>query len=361
MLSLTVVCLLLLGCLLVSGQVKLGTYNIDSSQITVSGISSGGSMATQLHVAFSSFFSGSGSVAGPPYWCAQGQVMYATTGCMTGLGLTVATSTMINKANEYSRAGSIDNVSNLANGRYYFYSGTRDSTVVPSVVKKGEEFMRSFVPDSSRIKTVYSYASVHGHPTDNYGSACGTTDRSYINNCNYNAAHDMLSHLLNQNLVKPGQYDGPTGQFIQFDQKEFYPTGVTTTALSMETFGYLYVPTRCANTSNKCRLHIALHGCLQAPKNIGDIYVKNAGYNQVADANDLIILYPSATSSLLSNPNACWDWWGYINANYAIKTGPQMQAIMSMIKRVAGDFPTNPATQPAPATTASPCVCQQEL
>jgi poly(3-hydroxybutyrate) depolymerase len=47
---------------------------------------------------------------------------------------------------------------------------------------------------------------------------------------------------------------------------------------------------------------------LQAAKNIADVYVKNAGYNQVADVNNMIILYPQATSNLLANPNACWDW-----------------------------------------------------
>jgi poly(3-hydroxybutyrate) depolymerase len=40
------------------------TYNVDKSKITVSGISSGAAMANQLHVAYSSVFSGVGIVAG---------------------------------------------------------------------------------------------------------------------------------------------------------------------------------------------------------------------------------------------------------------------------------------------------------
>ena len=52
---------------------------------------------------------------------------------------------------------------------------------------------------------------------------------------------------------------------------------------------------------------------------IGLDFPLNAGYNEVADLNDIIILYPQAKSSLLSNPNGCWDWWGYTNSNYGKK------------------------------------------
>ncbi len=42
----------------------LGKYDIDANKVTVSGVSSGGAMAAQLHVAFSSRIAGSGIVAG---------------------------------------------------------------------------------------------------------------------------------------------------------------------------------------------------------------------------------------------------------------------------------------------------------
>ncbi len=56
-----------------------------------------------------------------------------------------------------------------------------------------------------------------------------------------------------------------------------------------------------------CKLHVVFHGCNQHADKLGDEFVKNAGYNQVADLNDLIILYPQTKLSL-SNPNACFDW-----------------------------------------------------
>lgn len=51
-----------------NGQtVKLGSYKIDPSKITVSGVSSGAAIATQLHVTYSSIISGHGSIAGRKY------------------------------------------------------------------------------------------------------------------------------------------------------------------------------------------------------------------------------------------------------------------------------------------------------
>lgn len=44
---------------------------------TVSGISSGGFMAVQMHVIYSDHFSGAGVVAGGPFYCAQDNVELA--------------------------------------------------------------------------------------------------------------------------------------------------------------------------------------------------------------------------------------------------------------------------------------------
>ena len=62
------------------------------TDVTVSGISAGGSMATQLHLAFSSEISGCGIVAGPPYYCAQGSMITAIGACMNGPAASVSVS-----------------------------------------------------------------------------------------------------------------------------------------------------------------------------------------------------------------------------------------------------------------------------
>lgn len=54
---------------------------IDANQISVSGISSGGFMAHQFHVAHSEHIMGVGIVAGGPYYCAQGSMLDAVGRC----------------------------------------------------------------------------------------------------------------------------------------------------------------------------------------------------------------------------------------------------------------------------------------
>jgi poly(3-hydroxybutyrate) depolymerase len=103
---------------------------------------------------------------------------------------------------------------------------------------------------------------------------------------------------------------------MSFDQTEYFPTGTANTILLDKT-GYIYVPDACL--TQRCKLHVALHGCLQGAYKIGTVYVTNAGYNRVADLNNFIILYPQATNSLISNPNGCFDWWGFTNSNYGTK------------------------------------------
>jgi len=46
----------------------------------------------------------------------------------------------------------------------------------------------------------------------------------------------------------------------------------------------------------------------------GTTYVKNTGYNQWADTNNIVVLYPQAFNGN-NNLNGCWDWWGYDDPN----------------------------------------------
>ena len=41
---------------------------------------------------------------------------------------------------------------------------------------------------------------------------------------------------------------------------------------------------------------------------VGNIYAMHAGYNAVAEVNNIIVLYPQAAKSLIANPEGCWDW-----------------------------------------------------
>ena len=68
---------------------------------------------------------------------------------------------------------------------------------------------------------------------------------------------------------------------------------------------------------------------------MGDAVTVGAGYNRWAETNRIIVLYPQ-THATWSNPNACWDWWGYTGTVYATKAGVQMAAVHRMLLALAG-------------------------
>jgi poly(3-hydroxybutyrate) depolymerase len=104
----------------------------------------------------------------------------------------------------------------------------------------------------------------------------------------------------------------------------------------MADLGYVYVPGICAK--ERCRVHVAFHGCRQGAQQIGERFVRDAGYNRWADTNRLIVLYPQAMPRYVFwtfNPRGCWDWWGYSGSRYATKEAPQIRAVMAMVERLA--------------------------
>ena len=76
-------------------------------------------------------------------------------------------------------------------------------------------------------------------------------------------------------------------------------------------------------------------------ESIGTDFVTKTGYNALAEANDIVVLYPQTkVSSTPSNPNACWDWWGYTEGwgtgtLYDTKSGLQPRAIVQMVEDLA--------------------------
>jgi hypothetical protein len=34
----------------------------------------------------------------------------------------------------------------------------------------------------------------------------------------------------------------------------------------------------------------------------------------------------------------CWDWWGYLSSDYAVKSAPQMDAIMAMVAQITSGY-----------------------
>jgi poly(3-hydroxybutyrate) depolymerase len=318
----------------------LPAFGADPRGTSVSGVSSGGYMAVQLHVAHAGSISGVGVLAAGPYYCAQGSVWTAMYNCMTpGTWTPLPPVGQLKGAVQaLAAARSIDPPAALRGSRVWLFGGTADGTVVPAVVDALERFYAQFVPPGALVR-VRDVPAGHAMITMDHGAACGVTASPYINDCDFDAAGRLLAHLYGTLDAPAGQ---PPGRLHAFDQRPF--AGGDAYGLSMADTGYVYVPAACAGTP--CRVHVALHGCRQGVEAIGERFIREAGYNRWADANRLIVLYPQAIArngpgfnawrtTFVFNPRGCWDWWGYTGALYHTRDGAQIRAIKGMVDRIA--------------------------
>ena len=333
----------------------LDAFNVDLTKTSVSGISSGGYMANQFHVAYSSLVVGAGILAAGPFYCAKGNVATALTDCTTPTALNppdVGYSLRVTQ--DYASRAEIDATSHLEGSKVWLFSGSLDMTVYPIVVDRLDAYYRHFVKPEN-IVYEKSIAAAHSMVTQDYGHPCayqGDGNRpedTFINDCNYDAAGKLLSHILGP-LHPPASR--LSGSIVAFDQAEFIGDPV---GHSMNPAGYAYVPADCDDGAT-CRVHVAFHGCRQHPARIGDRFYMNAGYNRWADSNRIIVLYPQAINSDLPpvyNPRGCWDWWGYDDPDYAKQSGRQMRAVKLMLDRVASGY-SGAAPRPASNLNAEP-------
>ena len=334
---------------------SLGRYAADSSKVTVSGISSGGYMAAQLGVAYSSLFSGVGVIAAGPYGCAHTEaglganLNRALGPCMVG-GYSSAqkwrcfvllascpgadgpdAAASIDLAKRAEARGAIDPLTNLARQRVLIVSGAKDTTVYPKVVTALRRFYEAFAPRAN-VKHDVIHEAAHTFPTDDFarGNECSAAKPPFVSDCDYDAARALFTHFYGP--LRPRNDAAPQGALIEFDQTPFFAPGANA---GMANTAYVYVPRRCAEGG--CAVHVALHGCKQTAAQVDKAFVTGAGYNRWADANGIVVLYPQVRKAGLgsSNPENCWDWWGYTGAGWYEKRSVQMTAIVAMVQHLA--------------------------
>lgn len=298
-------------------------------------------MAAQLATAYSSEFSGVGVIAAGPYDCAStypshSLLQNAMTTCMSPLAASVGPSAAVSlrNAQRYAQEGKIDPVAKLAHQRVYIFSGSSDKTVKTIVVDQVEAYyQRAGAPASAIMyrKNNAGHAMITGRPQD---VACADTHAPYINNCGFSQSAELLAHLYGARS-RPASKAPLTGSIVRFDQREF----IDGSRSSMDDTAYAYVPRDCQE--NACVVHVAFHGCQQGASQIGERFYMGTGYNEYADANRMIILYPQAriSNGIPSNPQGCWDFWGYSgkdarHPDFQLRSAPQMRAVMAMLHRL---------------------------
>ncbi|HVE08660.1 MAG TPA: poly(3-hydroxybutyrate) depolymerase [Paraburkholderia sp.] len=327
------------GAVQAASAPPLPALGADPAQTTVSGLSSGAFMASQFSVAYSASIAGAGIVAGGPYYCAglgglngpQRFLITATTLCMQPVGPGPSGAEAFKAAQQFASQGLIDPVGNLKRQRLYIFTGAADTIVLPKVVVQTREFYRNAGVPEAQIRYIDTINAGHALITANRSDlACPANAPPNLNNCGFVQSQEILRQLYGQLNAPVGKLGG---DLVDFDQTAFSGKGFT----GLSDVGHAYIPAACRSES--CRVHVVFHGCKQQDSVIGDRLYTTTGYNELADSNRIIVLYPQIRANAARNPQGCWDFWGYSSADpthpdFYIKTAPQMAAIDAMIKRL---------------------------
>ncbi|MEZ5926345.1 MAG: poly(3-hydroxybutyrate) depolymerase [Hyphomicrobiaceae bacterium] len=312
-------------------------------QTSTSGISSGAYMAGQFHLAHNRHVIGAAIIAGGPYGCAEsafaglvpgpGAAMLnlnkAMSGCMLDgmrfMGIPDA-EWLAEKARRRAERGEIDPTDLSRQDHIYLYTGEKDRIVASRIVRRTADFYRALgIPDAN-ISLIENRLAGHAFVTESEGLACGSNRSPFVTDCDYDQAGALLKQIYGP-LGTPSP--SPAGHYLHFDQRPHLaglsPTGLADT-------GIVYIPSTCEATPG-CRIHIAFHGCAQNEIMVGDAFYAKAGFDRWADTNRLIVLFPQ-TRSTPTNPQGCWDWWGYTGPDFLTRTAPQIRAVEAMIARL---------------------------
>lgn len=298
---------------------ELAKLNTDTERLYIAGISSGGYLTHQLHLAWPDEIRGVAVFAAGPYACAEAGVTAALFNCMDVSRGAPTAEKSLERIQLAAKEGEIDDPAKLANDRVYLYTAGADSVIAAPVSKALEKTYAQLSPKGLKIHT--QPLAGHGLPSLNAGVACEKTAAPYVNACGYSGAAESLNHL--DGAVKTPVQTEPKGELLSFNQNTFKAEK----SKGLAEQGFYYVPEQCA--AGGCGVQLVLHGCEQGAEQIGEDFMRLSGYLQQADARDLVVLFPQASKSL-PNPKGCWDWWGYESKAFATREGPQMKAIHAM-------------------------------
>ena len=295
-------------------------------------------MAGQFLVAHSSLVAGAGILAAGPYGCAQSvgtsstpffavalayNLVQAENGCMadrlSGLGV-LSSKSLLQRANELASEDKIDPLTNLRRAKIYIYSGSNDNIVARAVVEASRDFFLAAGVPAGNVEFV-TMPGGHAFLTDRKGNACERSDPPYVNDCHYDQAGAILSFVYGPLSPK---MQPRAENFSTFNQRDYAARDA-----SLADEGIIYVPSACRSHTG-CSVHIVFHGCLQSHAEAGDAVTHESGFAEWAEANNVIILFPQAASSML-NPQSCWDWWGYTGLEFLTRNAPQIKSIEMML------------------------------
>jgi predicted peptidase len=157
--------------------------------MTVSGLSSGGFMAAQMHNIYSSQFSGAGIFSGGPFYCGQENPAEKIESCTVkpeGIDLDAIQAKTKNL--------NIDSPENLKDQKVWVFGGVLDTVVVQGVQDK---LVDQYLRNGAEVGYINSIQSQHAFPTDldRNKNPCAFIGDPYINNCGFDGVGSMLSYI----------------------------------------------------------------------------------------------------------------------------------------------------------------------
>jgi poly(3-hydroxybutyrate) depolymerase len=306
----------------------LPRLSLDIEQITLSGLSSGGFMANQMHLAYSDWVSGVGLIATGPYYCAQNSIFTALASCINKTEPPANLATLNQKISSLSQAGDLGPLDQLKDDKVWMLSGTNDRRVIQKVADQLHEQYSSLVNEDNLVY-INDKPFAHHFPTIGNGSDCSTSEAPFVGNCGYDAAGEILNHVTKN--LEP-RVKAKSSNLFSFSQT--FLAGDLAKGLG-ET-GYVYIPASCQQ-GESCDIHVNFHGCNQYADTVGTDYIEQNGLNDWAESNHLVVLYPQTKQSSINplNPQGCWDWWGYTDEHYATRKATQIRAVRKMILTLA--------------------------
>ncbi len=299
--------------------------SLNNATVTVSGFSSGGYMANQLHLAHPEEIEGAAIFSAGPWGCAIKGLSHAMMSCMATTLPMISPQERMAMLHKASRSGAIGDPALLVDDPVYIFMGQSDDVVAPAVTESLITFYQALVASYNLRVTALPDAR-HGFPTLQTDAECGSPSGNHLQNCHFDGAGEALTTLYGQ-LKPASEQEKLKGNVEEFGQQEFFD------GRGMLDRGYLYIPQACQEQDTQCQLHIALHGCDQSAEVAGDSFIRDSGFNRWADSNNIVVLYPQAKKSL-PNPKGCWDWWGYESEPFFSRSNQQISAIVAMIHRL---------------------------
>ncbi|MBA2779784.1 poly(3-hydroxybutyrate) depolymerase [Billgrantia kenyensis] len=312
---------------------ELPQLGIEPGSTSVIGVSSGGYMATQLAVAWPERFHGLAVLAAGPWSCAQGGLGQALGQCMATRRGPPDLASLDLRLREYQAQELVGEADALAGLRAYVWHGEEDRVVAPALgVALAEQLSGWLASPDEQLKVVRSPDVGHGWPIQSDGQVppsqlaqCRSGGGTHLLACDMDVAGEALTWLHGE-LEPPGE--SSSAELLRFDQTPFATRG-------MGKAGYVLIPESCK--TGGCNLTVALHGCGMTEEHIEDTFSRYSGLNAWAEANQRVVLYPQATTSL-ANPQGCWDWWGFAESTWQLdplhdtREGVQVRALIAMIE-----------------------------